>query len=662
MGWKRRWGGGGGGDLLCRLTLVLGFLLPACRTRLYTNHWAVRITGGLPEANRIASKYGYVNIGQIFLAVVLKIRVAYVGFTRNFICIHGVQGFRLGRTSLIDGPLGIDYPGGLPKFIFQFLKVPPPSAFRVVLSSPLHHSTFPAAGVWGAMPPKDLFFKAPDGVLSSAMRHWIGTLKDYYHFYHSKTIKRSVLSSRGTHSFISMEPKCSCGTSSLVIRGGTSSFFLHSNFTIANRTILTKILVRTRSAAHNQVEWIQQQVVKRRIKRDYKPGGTQSTYFNDPKWPSMWYMQVAEQRKRFSIPGLAINEDSYGEWDCERRQRDRGRSDRSLMRWAGKRRKKTERSQWIRVLAQIWGGGIQERISPAKIINSAKPAVSKWTHFQLTVEKKVVRDNRYAGEEPQISLRDESVNHLRFPGFIKISANSGTVIMNGYDFSAKTAYAQYKPIEMNTIFLHLMLNKVHLMCMKGTSPVATTWESNRTARTVADVLLETQHCSDNTHHCQSDMNIVGAWKRGYTGKNVVVTILDDGIERNHPDLMQNYDSQASFDVNGNDFDPMPRYDASNENKHGTRCAGEVAATANNSHCTVGIAFNAKIGGVRMLDGDVTDMVEAKSLSLNPQHIHIYSASWGPDDDGKTVDGPASLARQAFENGIRMVKIPDSFIS
>lgn len=59
-------------------------------------------------------------------------------------------------------------------------------------------------------------------------------------------------------------------------------------------------------------------------------------------------------------------------------------------------------------------------------------------------------------------------------------------------------------------------------------------------------------------------------------------------------------------------------------------------------------------GVRMLDGDVTDMVEAKSLSLQPQHIDIYSASWGPDDDGKTVDGPASLARQAFENGIRMV--------
>ena len=58
----------------------------------------------------------------------------------------------------------------------------------------------------------------------------------------------------------------------------------------------------------------------------------------------------------------------------------------------------------------------------------------------------------------------------------------------------------------------------------------------------------------------------------------------------------------------------------------------------------------------MLDGDVTDMVEAKSVSFNPQHVHIYSASWGPDDDGKTVDGPAPLTRQAFENGVRMVGV------
>lgn len=31
-------------------------------------------------------------------------------------------------------------------------------------------------------------------------------------------------------------------------------------------------------------------------------------------------------------------------------------------------------------------------------------------------------------------------------------------------------------------------------------------------------------------------------------------------------------------------------------RHGTRCAGEVAAAANNSYCIVGIAYNARIGG------------------------------------------------------------------
>jgi len=56
----------------------------------------------------------------------------------------------------------------------------------------------------------------------------------------------------------------------------------------------------------------------------------------------------------------------------------------------------------------------------------------------------------------------------------------------------------------------------------------------------------------------------------------------------------------------------------------------------------------------MLDGDVTDAVEAKSLSLNPSHINIYSASWGPDDDGQTVDGPGPLARKAFQDGVTMV--------
>ena len=59
--------------------------------------------------------------------------------------------------------------------------------------------------------------------------------------------------------------------------------------------------------------------------------------------------------------------------------------------------------------------------------------------------------------------------------------------------------------------------------------------------------------------------------------------------------------------------------------------------AYNEYCGVGIAFNSSIGGVRMLDGTVTDEVEARALSLNPGHIDIYSASWGPEDDGQCIN-------------------------
>ena len=91
------------------------------------------------------------------------------------------------------------------------------------------------------------------------------------------------------------------------------------------------------------------------------------------------------------------------------------------------------------------------------------------------------------------------------------------------------------------------------------------------------------------------MNVEGAWRQGITGKGVAVTILDDGIEKDHPDLIRNYDPLASTDINDNDSDPQPRYDFSDSNRQ--RCAGQVAASPNNTLCSFGIAYNAQIGGI-----------------------------------------------------------------
>nr|XP_020864703.1 neuroendocrine convertase 1 isoform X2 [Phascolarctos cinereus] len=149
-----------------------------------------------------------------------------------------------------------------------------------------------------------------------------------------------------------------------------------------------------------------------------------------------------------------------------------------------------------------------------------------------------------------------------------------------------------------------------------------------------------------------DLHVIPVWQKGITGKGVVITVLDDGLEWNHTDIYANYDPEASYDFNDNDRDPFPRYDPTNENKHGTRCAGEIAMQANNQKCGVGVAYNSRVGGIRMLDGIVTDAIEASSIGFNPNHVDIYSASWGPNDDGKTVEGPGRLAQKAFEYGIK----------
>ncbi|XP_052348612.1 neuroendocrine convertase 1-like [Oncorhynchus keta] len=145
-----------------------------------------------------------------------------------------------------------------------------------------------------------------------------------------------------------------------------------------------------------------------------------------------------------------------------------------------------------------------------------------------------------------------------------------------------------------------------------------------------------------------DLNVMPVWSRNITGNGVVVSIIDDGVDHTNTDLKRNFEALASFDLRGShglSHDPMPIRDE--ENGHGTRCAGEVAMEANNSYCGVGIAFNARIGGIRLLDGTVTDSMEATSLTFNNDFIDVYVCCWGPRDDGQEMAGPGTLTQKAL---------------
>lgn len=52
----------------------------------------------------------------------------------------------------------------------------------------------------------------------------------------------------------------------------------------------------------------------------------------------------------------------------------------------------------------------------------------------------------------------------------------------------------------------------------------------------------------------------------------------------------------------------------------------------------------------MLDGLVTDGVESRALSHRRDYVDIYTVSWGPSDDGKTLDEPGTVTKKALKDG------------
>ena len=143
-----------------------------------------------------------------------------------------------------------------------------------------------------------------------------------------------------------------------------------------------------------------------------------------------------------------------------------------------------------------------------------------------------------------------------------------------------------------------------------------------------------------------DARLPAAWDLA-SGSGVVIGVVDDGLQGSHPDLAANFRADLSYDFNGNDADPSP----GTGDDHGTAVAGVAAARGNNGIGVSGTAPAAGLAGIRLIGQTTTDQQEASGLTHRPQDIDIYSNSWGPDDDGLTLEGPGPLTRAALANAV-----------
>lgn len=125
------------------------------------------------------------------------------------------------------------------------------------------------------------------------------------------------------------------------------------------------------------------------------------------------------------------------------------------------------------------------------------------------------------------------------------------------------------------------------------------------------------------------LQVKPAWVKTQ-GADVVVAILDTGIAPNHPDLEGKVIGGKNFSASGT-LDDLQG--------HGTHVAGVVAATTNNALGIAGIAGQAKLLNVKVMDDDGKGSCSAAAMG-------ILWATNGPDGDPTTRDG-AQIINMSF---------------
>ncbi len=155
------------------------------------------------------------------------------------------------------------------------------------------------------------------------------------------------------------------------------------------------------------------------------------------------------------------------------------------------------------------------------------------------------------------------------------------------------------------------------------------------------------------------------WARGYTGKDIIVAVLDTGVDYTHPDLDNNIwrnsdeifgngldddrngfiDDVIGWDFVGRDNNPM------DEHFHGTHVAGTIAAE-NNGFGVTGVAYNAKIMPIRVLgqNGGSGDWISRGIRYAADNGANVINLSLGGGFDQLIIDA----VRYASQKGAIVV--------
>ncbi len=135
----------------------------------------------------------------------------------------------------------------------------------------------------------------------------------------------------------------------------------------------------------------------------------------------------------------------------------------------------------------------------------------------------------------------------------------------------------------------------------------------------------------------ADIKATAAWDMTTGLADVIIAILDTGVDLNHPDIKNKLVSSGRDFINDD-------YDATDDNWHGTHVAGIAGAETDNGQGIAGVAWNSKILPVKILDQDGSGYYSQL----------IDGIVWAADQNAKVInlslggDSPSNALMEAVQ--------------
>jgi subtilisin family serine protease len=160
-----------------------------------------------------------------------------------------------------------------------------------------------------------------------------------------------------------------------------------------------------------------------------------------------------------------------------------------------------------------------------------------------------------------------------------------------------------------------------------------------------------------------DIDAPGAWDTQTGSHDVIVAVIDSGVDYNHDELADNiwtnpYETpDDGIDNDGNGFiDDVHGWDFANDDNdpyddrgHGTRVTGIIAAKGNNSIGVAGINWNVSIMALKFLNengsGYTSDAVKSILYAVD-MGARVMNNSWGGGNYNEALEDAIETAEEA----------------